>query len=216
MPKFKRRSRKKSAQINTMETLKKFDEICTSDPRHDSFCKINMQTGAFGKFCLEDFYKRAGAAQLHDGVPEIIRSHFETARNLIIYSWFYYPFNITAELCAYTSVEFALRIKNGPDPQKPPFKWLLQKAVQEKWITDDGFRHIKARKERVREYNQHMPPELQLTQSSLVDEYCQTLTEVFPFLRNGLAHGCSMLHEHGASTVQSCADLINQLFPRPT
>jgi hypothetical protein len=87
--------------------------------------------------------------------------------------------------------------------------------VQEKWITDDGFRHIKGRKEHVREYNQRLPPELQLAQSSLVDEYCQKLTEFFPFLRNELAHGSSMLHEHGASTVQLCADLINQLFPRP-
>ena len=196
-----------------MESLKKFDEICQADPRQDFFCIINYFDGSTRKRTLEDFLKRAEKIQLHKGVPEEIRSHFETARNLIIYSWFYYPFNVTAELCAYTSVEYALKIKSGGS-KKESFKNLLRKAVKQKWICDEGFSHVKRRRENARAYNENLPPEFQTPQTEMLDQYCQNLVESLPFLRNSLAHGSSMLHEQGAFTVQICADLINQLFPK--
>jgi len=49
----------------------------------------------------------------------------------------------------------------------------------------------------------------------LASQYCATLQKTIPMLRNCLAHGDSMLHEHGALTVRICAELINQLFPKP-
>jgi hypothetical protein len=198
-----------------MESLKKFDEICQKDPRQDFFCIINYADGTTRKRTLEDFYKRAEKIRLHDGVPEKIRSHFETARNLIIYSWFYYPFNVTAELCAYTSVEFALKIKDGGSSSKISFKKLLQKAVAQKWIFDEGFSHVKRKRENMRAYNETLPKEFKTHESPMLDEYCRNLTKSLPYLRNELAHGSSMLHEQGAFTVQICADLINQLFPKP-
>src|SRR6267154_835970 len=97
----------------TMESLKQFTEICEKDPRHGFFCIINLADGTTRNWTLEDFHKRAEKISLHDGVPEKIRNHFETARNLLIYSWFYYPFNVTAQLCGYTSVEYALKTKIG-------------------------------------------------------------------------------------------------------
>jgi hypothetical protein len=198
-----------------MESLKILTEVCQKDPRQDFFCIINYHDGTTRKRTLEDFHKRAESIQLHDGVPEQIRSHFETARNLIIYSWFYYPFNVTAELCAFTSVEFALKIKNGTPSSKLSFKRLLQKAVEQKWIRDDGFSHVKRKRENMRAYNESLPKEFQRLESEMVDEYCRNLTKSLPYLRNELAHGSSMLHEQGAFTVQICADLINQLFPKP-
>jgi hypothetical protein len=198
-----------------MESLKKLEEICQKDPRQELFCNLKAD-GSVRKLTLEDFHKRADKIRLHDGVPEKIRSHFETARNLIIYSWFYYPFNITAELCAYTSVEYALKTKNGYKSGRSSFSALLKKAVDEKWITDNGFSHIQRRRENIRAYNESLPFEFQTPQTAMLDDYCKTLVKSLPFLRNELAHGCSMLHEHGAMTVQICADLINQLFQRPT
>lgn len=199
-----------------METLKQFDEICQKDPRQDFLRIISLVDGTTRKQTLEDFYKRAEKIRLHDGVPEKIRSHFETARNLVIYSWFYYPFNVTAELCAYTSVEYALKTRNGTPSSKLSFKSLLQKAVEEKWICDEGFSHVKRRRENWRAYNESLPPEFQQPESSMLDEYCKNLTKSLPHLRNTLAHGSSMLHEKGGMTVQICADLINQLFPKPS
>ena len=198
-----------------MESLKKFDEICQNDPRQDFFCIIDRVDGTTRKRTLQDFHNRADQIRLHDGVPEQIRSHFETARNLIIYSWFFYPFNVTAELCAYTSVEFALKTKNGSSSSKISFKKLLQTAVEQKWICDEGFSHVKRRRKNIRDHIESLPPEYRMPQSSMSDEYCKNLTKSLPYLRNELAHGSSMLHEQGAFTVQICADLINQLFPKP-
>jgi len=195
-----------------METLKQFDEICQKDARQDLFSIINHRDGTTRKRTLEDFHRRAEKMRLHNGVPQHIRSHFETARNLVVYSWFYYPFNVTAELCAYTSVEYALRVKNGTQA-KPSFRKLLEKAVEQKWISDEGFSHIKQKHENLRAYNEELPAEARIPQSKLAQEYCKNLVKVIPSLRNTLAHGSSMLHEQGAFTVKICADLINQLFP---
>jgi len=199
-----------------MESLKKFDEICQKDPRQDAFVVMDAKSpGVFRKRTIEDFYRRTQRISLHEGVPPKIRSHFETARNLIIYSWFYYPFNVTAALCAYTSVEYALRIKAGKLSGRPSFRRLLRKAVEKNWIRDEGFSHVKRKHDSLRAYNEGLPPDFQIPESELAQEYCKNLTKSLPFLRNELAHGSSMLHERGVFTVQICADLINQLFPKP-
>ncbi len=199
-----------------MEELKKFEEICEKDVRHGSFGVIDQsQPGGMRHLALADFYRAAERIQLHEGVPEEIRSHFQTARNLIIYTWFYYPFNMAAELCAFTSVEYAFRLKSN-DP-KTPFKFLLKSAVEQGWVTDKGFSVPQRRLEAYRANKadggfiaQFLPPEPILTR-----EYCDVLVEVIPSLRNNLAHGSSTLHEQGASTVRTCAELINQLWLEP-
>jgi hypothetical protein len=92
-----------------MESLKELNEITEPDPRQRFFVKLT-NSGARPQ-TLEDFHRDAESLRLHAGVPNEIRSHFETARNLIIYSWFFYPFNVTAQLSAYISIEFALRTR---------------------------------------------------------------------------------------------------------
>lgn len=121
-----------------METLKNVNEICQKDPRNDSFtvldpshpCLIRRPT-------MEAFQHGAESIRLQDGMLERVRSHFETAYNLIIYSKFYYPFNVAAQLYAHTSVEFALRTKTRD--HKPPFNFLLKSAVDQGWIGDQCF-----------------------------------------------------------------------------
>jgi hypothetical protein len=152
---------------------------------------------------------------LHDGVPEEIRSHFATARNLIVYSWFYYPFNVSAQLSAYISVEFALKHRSGKLGTTISFSQLLKQAVEVGWIIDKGFSHPTGRLERIRRMNEAYPAELRTPEPALIREYCDALVKRLPFLRNDLAHGSSFLWEAGASQVRVCAELINQLFPRP-
>jgi hypothetical protein len=103
-----------------MESLKKFDEICEPDVRQKCFVIIDPDRAGTRPQMLKDFYDYAESIQLHEGIPEEVRNHFQTARNLIIYSWFYYPFNVTAQICAYTSLEFALRIKAGSGKDEHP------------------------------------------------------------------------------------------------
>jgi hypothetical protein len=86
----------------------------------------------------------------------------------------------TAELCAYTSGEFALKIKYGGSSPKISFKKLLQKAVEQKWISDEGFSHVKRRRENIRAYIESLPPELRAPQSPMFDDYCPNLTKSLP------------------------------------
>jgi hypothetical protein len=199
-----------------MESLKEFQEICQPDVRQKCFARIDPNCpGGPSPITLKDFYDDAESIQLHEGVPEEVRNHFQTARNLIVYSWFYYPLNVTAELCAYTSVEYAVRIKTGDTTGRLPFKELLEVAVAENWMRDEGFSHVKGKYESLREFNETLPPEYQHPQSQLQQEYCKVLTDSMPKLRNTLAHGSTFLHNGGAFTVRICADLINQLFEKP-
>jgi hypothetical protein len=194
-----------------MEYLKKIVEIVKPDVRQNCFVKIDVQNGTFHPFTLEDFHQKAKSIKLHASVPENIRSHFATARNLIVYSWFYYPFNVTAQFIAYTTVEFALRTKFND--RRTNFKNLLKKAIDAGLITDRGFSDRVRKVKHIRENNAVLLPDFHLPEPKLMREYADTLVESIPFLRNQIAHGTNMLHEQGAKHVRICAELINQLFP---
>ena len=111
-----------------MEELKKFEEICEPDERQKHFALFNESRTEIRPLTLQDIYDTAESIKLHEGVPEDIRNHFETARNLLVYSWFYYPFNVVAQLHAFASAEYALRTKASVNPatskRLPGFKEL--------------------------------------------------------------------------------------------
>lgn len=46
---------------------------------------------------------------LDEAVPEHVRTHFETAKNVLLYSWCVYRFHMVAELYALSTLEFAFR-----------------------------------------------------------------------------------------------------------
>jgi hypothetical protein len=172
-----------------MESLKSSVEVCEPDPRNLYFAVIDGE-GIARRMALEDIYKHVSSITLHEGVPEDIRSHFAQAQNLALYSWFYYPFNVTAQLMGFVSVEFALKRKSG---SKANLRSLIDKAIAEGWIRDDGFAIAKLREN----------PE---------GSYVEVLSDVIPHLRNSLAHGSTMLHNNALSSLRICAEFINQLF----
>ena len=148
---------------------------------------------------LRDYHDIAKRLVLHRGVPQEIRDHFENARNLLVFSYYYYPFHSMAQFFAFISVEAALRIKSRQS--EASFKEMFAEAVKEKWICDEGFTLGGPRK-------------------SLADSqprsYCDILSESIPDLRNMFAHGEPLRINNGATTMQICAELINQLFPEST
>ena len=195
-----------------MEELKRFEEICEPDERQKHFAIINENRDEIHLLTLRDLYDAAESIKLHGGVPEDIRSHFETARNLLVYSWFYYPFNVVAQLQAFASAEYALRIKanvNVLTKNPPGLKKLLTRAASEGWITDAGFSGSLG-------WKLHgMANILSATTQRSINTYCEALAETFPYLRNRLAHGENILHNQGADFLLICAELINQLFQSP-
>jgi len=153
---------------------------------------------------------------LHGGVPTAIRVHFDTARNLLLYAWFVYRFEPVAEMHAYASVEYALRLHARVPPRsKTDLKSLLAKAVRKGWIRDDGFRHYRrivdrrAEFERVEAATGGIPAP---AADPKAQSYVEILAKHLPEFRNDLAHGSGMLAPRGWTSLALCCDLINQLF----
>jgi hypothetical protein len=173
-----------------MEVLKPLSEVTEPDERNLYFVVTDRAEYA-RKLSLADIHEVVSEIQLHGGVPEKVRSHFSQAQNLAVYSWFYYPFNVTSQLLSFISVEFALKERFG---SRDGFKNLIERAVKEGLIHDHGFA-------------------ITWDRDPALEPYVQTLIKVMPHLRNTVAHGSSMLHNSSLSSLRICSDFINQLFP---
>lgn len=192
-----------------IDTLKPFDDLLEPDTRQKYFAVVNRKTGEARPVTLRDKYEAVESIILASDVPQEIREHFDTARNLYVYSWFVYRFNQVAEQHAFASLEFALKTKCGDSPKG--LKKLLETAVERGWIVDSGFRYYRpgAVEDMPDDGADSGNPD-----TKNVQEYCKTLVETMPFIRNELAHGSRMLHPNGLTTLAIVADLINQLFER--
>ncbi len=182
-----------------MEELKKFEEVTIPDKRNTHRVLINCDTGEQRNIILEDWYKQVESIQLHDSVPGKIKSQFNIARNLAIYTWFCYPFHQLCEMKAFSTLEYALKEKYNchvgfSEKSKVSFRGLLEKAVAEGLLKDSGFSHLKrdSKKED--------------------DGWVKELPTLMCKFRNDLAHGSNTLHEGSWFNLRICADLINQLF----
>ena len=169
-----------------MEELKPLSEITAPDVRNTYFVVRD------GKLSLEAIHQAVHAITLSEYVPEDIRTHFSQAQNLAVYSWFHYPFNVTAQFMGFVTVEFALKKRLE---SKANFKDLIVMAAKRGLIKDEGFAIANLRE-------------------SAEKSYVETLSETMPSLRNRIAHGSNMLHNNSISSLQICADFINQLYPK--
>ncbi len=109
-----------------MESLKNLDEIYMPDVRYRNRVNIDTATGEVSEFRIDDIYSLVEGVRLNDNVPEEIRSHFETAKNLILYAWFVYSFNAVAALHALATLERSVKAKTGDS--KTAFKIQLDKV----------------------------------------------------------------------------------------
>jgi hypothetical protein len=96
-----------------MERLKQLEEVYLPDERYRNRVNINHDTGEVTEMGVETIYSLVEGVRLSDSVPEAVRSHFETAKNLILYSWFVYSFNAVAAMQAFASLEMAVRTKTN-------------------------------------------------------------------------------------------------------
>jgi hypothetical protein len=111
-----------------MERLKRLDDICQPDERYLNRVDIDHSTGAVTPTTVESIYVLIEEIKLVAGVPNEVHSHFEIARNLAVYSWFVYSFNVVAGMQAFASLEMAVREKTGD--RKTVFKNLLDKVFK--------------------------------------------------------------------------------------
>ncbi len=195
-----------------MRTLKPLHEFLTTDIYYQAMVITETATGKTRHHVPADLHTLAEQTSLLSSVPECISTHFATAQNLLVYSWFYQPFLTAAELCAYTSVERALRHRFGfpidedtgklsyEERKQRSFKTLYVRAIKEGLLTDGGFPSFT-----------QLPPIK--TEAGEPIPRIERAKEMMLDARNTLAHGGNRLipfaHFH---FVTVAAELINQLF----
>jgi len=169
-----------------MENLKSLDEIHKIDERH---VLLEQITGRV--LNLEKLHAAVSEINLNSTVPEKIRGQFNVARNMAIYTYFMYSLAPEVHMKTYSVMEMALRDFYDGD-EKTNLKTLVRKAVESGVIQDAGFRHVPDNQE---------------------NSYSKNFVDIYPKLRNSMAHGSSMLTPDCIDNIERCADFVNQLFP---
>ncbi|HYG35621.1 MAG TPA: hypothetical protein VEC99_12595 [Clostridia bacterium] len=208
--------------------FKPLAEVLLSDVRQTFWARFQADGTSRG-IQLEDLHKRMSELNLNSTVPEAVRTGFDTARNLFLYSWFVYRFQTVAELQAYATLEFALgkRLEAEGAGHIKNLSPRLNFAVDKGWLRADGVRVYQQKAESRKRYaegqakffreflkheNGWQDPDPQ-TEAGRAADYLRNLTGGIPKLRNSVAHGTPMLRGGTALTLEICCDLINQLFP---
>jgi hypothetical protein len=119
-----------------MEQLKRLADIYQPDERNQNRVDIDLTTGAVTPTIIESIYVVVEEIKLNAGVPDEVRSHFEIARNLALYSWFIYSFNVVAGMHAFASLEMAVREKTGD--RRTVFKNLLDRVFNNRQLAAGG------------------------------------------------------------------------------
>jgi len=179
-----------------MEELKKIEEITLPDRRNNHIVVINPQTGQQRNCQFEDIYRQVKSIELNETVPENVRSQFNVARNIALYSWFCYPFHMVSELKTFSTLEMALKIKLKQENNDSIGLFdLIVMSVKRNLIKDKHFSHIR----------EHLTdPES--------TSYVEQLPELISNFRNDYAHGSMTLYDGPIMNLRICADFINQIF----
>ena len=173
--------------------------------------------GTLRKLTFDDWYDSVSEIELDECVPEKVKYYFDSAQNVLLYSWFSYEMMPAAELLSYTLVEKALRIKYGCEKQsKPSFSQLIRQAADEGLLNDSGF-HIprnSIRQERIMENGTFTIKTYQRTEEELkaCQDYIRPICNSLNKVRNILAHGNTCLHPAGWLTLKINSEIINMLF----
>jgi len=162
-----------------MEKLKPLSEVCQPDIRYRGRVDLDTTTGTVSETTIESLYSAIEPLVLNENVPDEVQNHFETAKNLALYAWFVYSFNVVAAMQGFASLEMSVRMKLNDN--KTPFKHLIDQAFQNRKLSSG------------------LGPPIDLS-------------VVLSRMRNDLAHGSTTMHGQGIAALQTCAELINELF----
>lgn len=178
-----------------MEELKKLEEIYSPDRRSTYYILVNSKTGNERKYSFADLYREVKSIVLSEAVPDDVKSQFNVARNLALYSWFCYAFHQVSDLKAFSTLEMALRIRLGKPKTKNGLQRLVREAIELGWIKDGDFSYI--------------GEQLRDPKST---SYVEILPTAISHLRNLVAHGSTILDRDSVINLRICADFINKLF----
>jgi hypothetical protein len=202
--------------LHQCDAFRAQDRVLLPDERWTPIVNLDLATGKTSPRALETEHSRIAELTLDDCVARDVRVHFETARNLLLYSWFVYRFVQVAELHALGTLEMALRLRlDYTGDHSPGLARMLKEAFKKGLFRDEGFRHVERMKKTkpvpYPEDSVHLggvvlPP-------SPVSGYAKMLCWSLPMHRNDLAHGSVTLNPWSSYlTLETCCDLINDVF----
>jgi hypothetical protein len=222
-----------------VEEFKLFNEITESDRRSSSFVLRNRTTGESRPKDLKDHYESVSAFTLDEAVPQKVRSHLNTAKNALLYTWFVYGFFPVAELQALNALELALRERIGEEGLKKlkkqkkllGLRTLIEHAVENKWLKNEDFgAYHRAPIEQARmDYLIRKTEEMRAKGLDSIEinydeievptenttDYLGILLNTVHEIRNIHAHGEIMLYPASVwMTFEICSDFINALYAR--
>jgi hypothetical protein len=165
-----------------MEEIKTSETILKPDYRRTRFVVTN-QSGEQHPLAFKDIEERVSDVPTVSTAPEEVQNLLTTAKNLLLYSWYYYPFSTTASLQSSIALERALKIKLKAKPTET-LGPLLKKAINLGLITDEGSKQ----------------------------NLTEVLLKIFPCFRNVIAHGDIFLRDDGFLHLEVATQAIAQLF----
>lgn len=211
------------------DPLKPFEQILEPDERRKFFA-----------ITLDEFYQNIANVVINDAAPLGVRQLFETAKNLVLYSWFVYRFHQPAELCAFGAFEMALASKAETDANdwwlkasknKPPsLAILMSEAKRRGWLKNEELSYWKKHQQMAAWQRANSEQIENMTRLGIQEapaprfedfkdatgepdfDYLENFAKTLPGIRNNLAHGSKTLHPNSVETLELCAELINQLY----
>jgi hypothetical protein len=176
----------------------------------DNLGDLDIRSRVFG-WNPRERYDFISSVKIDPAVPEEVQRLLMTAKNLIIYSCFHYPFNVIAAQTAFSALELAIRLRSDADGFTEKLTGLhaaMQRALEEKWISDDEILCCSRRQQNI-----FGPQEaISYTELSSEQQFVEVLAKIFPKYRNVLAHGSSSMDNLGASMALDVNRMINQIF----
>ena len=195
-----------------------------------------MGSGTYALDRLAGHHRAMSSMKLGATVPAEVRIHFETAKNLFLYSWCVYRFYMVAEQYVLTTLEFALRSRLSAvgllrpnEDRVPGLKHMLQVAQREGLISDSRFtpreeaarklahhRHslemIKRMEELGLEEMTYDSSDVKPTEEDLAIDWLKRVADGLPDTRNMHAHGTGNLYPTVLTTFSFVHNIIQQLF----
>lgn len=231
--------------VTLMEKFKSLDTVTVMDPRFLHIVSVDRITGTFQTITLHDHHSSISRFFLADIVPEVIRSHFNTARNVLLYTWFAYGLYPVAELQALNGLELALKTRIGDTGLKNLKKQrgkhnkalglqsYIEHAATSGWIRNEDFQAYHRVPYEQAKWDLHMKKIQEMKDKGLtiidVDEseivvpevnttdFIAILIDTVNKIRNIHAHGEVMLYPASVwQTFEICTDFINALFRSPS
>lgn len=221
-------SQKPPNRLSQADSLRTPETLLLPDPRM-----------AYGDSCanLTQIHARLEKLQLHEAIPESIRIHFETAKNLLLYAWCVYRFHMVAQGHAFSTLEMALRermkeldlVPSGRARPRGLANW-MRLAAKHSVITNARFGPGEAvarhRAEARYEAEVHTKMQAEGLTSVLYDladaevcaedhsDWIEHYAQHLPTLRNLHAHGTEMLYAEVHQSFVVVAAFVNQCWPR--